>query len=935
MEMKLALEYSLRSLRRNPVRTLQNIFGILMAITIISAVIFYNDLAREQFLTATLNDIEVDMIVQPVAGISSFFGRSIESDAEFNPIEGRNYLLNQSLIKHAEFYFEASNSVTINPINDSNRMEKMKIVGIQESYLNAFPRVFKLVEGTFPKDINTSQPLPVLMPLKNQIALGVRIGDLINVTNEGFALQGLNIINQNYTIQVKIAGTIEIQRSSIFFGFSLFSDRNIMILPLWNITKWEGFLFNSLGILPPTINERIHIKLDHDRLPNNPDAAATTTRQLRNKIQSEIKGRVIILDNIGFSVFFIEIAQWFVQFLLLFLSLPAIILSLYMQKFAIESSLETRMNEITTLRTKGGDTRDIGLILTIEIGILAVFSTFIGIVLGDLLSQVIFQTKSFLTLDLSRIQLEINLNKFNIQNFVFLSAFSLIFVFVTAYLPIKRMLAEQDLLAGLAEFYSTKPPLWKRIYLDFTFIALGLVLILLQVLFGFGLEEGGFLFVIFAAAAPAIFWLGSILAVARLGSQLVSKTETFIIAIFRIFSSLGEVVAKSTTRRPENLSKVIILLTLVFSFGVLISTTAATTHQTVIYRSYALVGADIRINLATPTNESLISSISDVIQSIDLNARMLQVMVADVVRGGSKIRVIPTTQEFIDISRLNQYYLRRGTTMENVLSIFSDNDSGAIVNWELSRDFNLSVGSTLFDWNVTIKGRAKQLPNLKTIDFSRLSIAFSGVPTDVTYQVLINEKEWKAIKSRLNNEITEDMVILVKTEQATKIKKALTNQFSGYVEVVTQPEILKAIDEESATNFNGVFTIEFYLSILIASVGMAIFLFHLIHARLREMGTLIALGATRRQVSAFLLGDSATAAFFSVTIGSLIGFFTTYLLEIFNSETSRRVIQAPLTISIIGILQLTIFLFLGITMATIVAAWRVQRIAPADVLRIE
>ncbi len=933
--MHIMIEYSLKSLKRNPFRSFQNVFGILMAMAIISAVIFYNDLAREQFITTTLNDIEVDMIIQPVSGISSFFGRELEADVQFNPIEGQKYLLNQSLVKNAEFYFESTSSVIASNLNHSNKEMKLRIVGIQPSYLTAFPGVFRLIDGQFPTKINKTEPLPVLLPLKNQIALGIRMGELLNVSHEGFALQGFNIITKNYSIVVKVVGTIEIQPSSMFFGLNLISDRNLMILPLWNVTEWEGFLFSSLGMLPPTINERIHVKLDHEKLPKDPNKAATMTHQFSNKIQGEIPGRVIVIDNIGLSVFFINIASFFVQFILLFLSLPAIILALYMQKFAIESSLENRMNEITMLKTRGGETKEIAIMLAMEVGSLALLSMLAGIIVGDLLSQIIFQTKSFLTLNIADLQLKFSLERLNSQNVLVLGSISIFFVFISAYLPIKSMLSEQDITTGLAEFQLPKPPLWKRIYLDFIFIAIGIIMISLQVILGFGLREGGFLFVIFAAVAPALFWLGCILSLARLGSQIVQKTEKIIIAIFNTISSLGEIIAKSSARRPENLSKVIILLTLVFSFGVLISTTAETTHRTIIYRSYALVGADVRINLATPDNTTLVAAISQLITTTDSNARILPVTVAEVVHGGSKIRIIPTSEEFIDISMINQHYLRTGTRMENVRSIFNSEEGGAIINRELSVDFNITKNKPLFDWNVTVKGIAKQLPNLKTIDFSRLSFAFSGIPTDVEYQVLMNEKNWNQVKTSLAKDITEDLVILVKTSRPMEIKTRISAEFKGNVEVFTQPEMVKAIEEESAANFNGVFTIEFYISILVASIGLIVFLFHEINQRKREMGTIIALGATRKQLTLFLLGDSVIAAFFSVIFGGLIGLITAYLLDIFNSETSTRIIQASLTISISGILQLIIFLLLGITMATLLAAWRIQRIAPAQVLRIE
>ena len=108
----LSLPYAIKSLLRNKKRTFQNIFGIFLAVTIISAIIFYNETAAIKFLNEALEDIEVDMTVSSFD--LSAFGFGIElPEVSYNVTEIDAWLENESLVSASEYYFSLSKKIFI------------------------------------------------------------------------------------------------------------------------------------------------------------------------------------------------------------------------------------------------------------------------------------------------------------------------------------------------------------------------------------------------------------------------------------------------------------------------------------------------------------------------------------------------------------------------------------------------------------------------------------------------------------------------------------------------------------------------------------------------------------------------------------------------------------------------------------------------------
>ncbi|MFX0088253.1 MAG: FtsX-like permease family protein, partial [Candidatus Hodarchaeota archaeon] len=647
--------YAIKALRRNKKRSLQNAFGIFLAVTIISAVIFYNETAAIRYLQDALDDIEVDMSVSKI-DLSSFgFGFDFP-EITYNITDIDNWLENQSLVLSSEYFFSLKSDIRVKADNDVEL--KTQLIGIEKSYLQVF-NVLTIVEGTFDFTvINQTDDIPVLIDDRNALKLDLSVNDTINVTKQSLDLENLTGSFKNYTQTCRIKGIYHIEDTSSFFGLSLFNkEKGMIILPIWNISEWRQLLFQKWRAhhLYGDINEQLHVKFNHTLLPTNPDTAGGKTTAFSNQIMVRFGGEIYAQDNIGLSVLILRLLLLVFQMLLLFLSLPAIILALYLQKYAIEASMDVRNIEITTLKSRGASYHQVMSIVLFEILIIALITTLLGIICGSFLSQIMLWIPQFLTVESSLVNFDLSFSHLNYTNFLVILFIGLFMALISAFIPARRMIKEQDVLEGMRELISQRKPFWKRIFLDVGFTIVGLAFLVIQIIFDINLETGGILFAIFAAVTPSLFWLGSILLLARIGSYLIIKAEYLIIKGFNFLFSLGEVVAKSVTRRPENLSKAILILALTFSFGIMVSTTAHTDHLTNVNNAKFSCGADLRIDPIIPFSTSEIESS---VKEIDNSATISAVLQSELILGGTPILVLGVDSNFKDVSFLPDHFFK-------------------------------------------------------------------------------------------------------------------------------------------------------------------------------------------------------------------------------------------------------------------------------------
>lgn len=118
-------------------------------------------------------------------------------------------------------------------------------------------------------------------------------------------------------------------------------------------------------------------------------------------------------------------------------------------------------------------------------------------------------------------------------------------------------------------------------------------------------------------------------------------------------------------------------------------------------------------------------------------------------------------------------------------------------------------------------------------------------------------------------------------ETITRIADKLTAQYKNVMPVRMQnTETVVKTESSSLTSLNlgGLGAMERLYTLLVTSVGLAIFLLAMIAERQREFGAMRALGANLGQLRRFLLAEAATIGSLSIMIGFAVGVVLAQLL---------------------------------------------------------
>ncbi len=119
---------------------------------------------------------------------------------------------------------------------------------------------------------------------------------------------------------------------------------------------------------------------------------------------------------------------------------------------------------------------------------------------------------------------------------------------------------------------------------------------------------------------------------------------------------------------------------------------------------------------------------------------------------------------------------------------------------------------------------------------------------------------------------------LVKTDGSENVldsmRSALTSKFANILPVRIQ-DINTVINADAksltALNLNGLQSVEIVYTLLVISLGLAIFLLAMVNERRREFGTMRALGTTLQQLRQFIFAEAATIGILSLVIGLVLG----------------------------------------------------------------
>lgn len=721
-----------------------------------------------------------------------------------------------------------------------------KAVGIDPGYAAAFPRQIRLLAGS----LNG-----VLIAQQTAANLHAGPGDTVEIGRLAAA-----------PVTVKISGVIEMPSADQFFQIIGATPQsaptappdNVMILPnaLWNETFGA-----QLDAMPQTAARQIHVSFDHKTLAHNPVDAYVDATGLANNLLAKLAGDGVIANNLAARLEGVRQDALFAKVLFLFLGVPGALVAVLLTMLIALSGADRRRREIALLQLRGASSARTLVLNGIEAALVGFSGAAFGIAAAWLIA--------------SRI-MSLTVGSAQLGWFAGAALSGILAAFAVFILPalasLGRTASENAADSRVTEH---RPAAWKRLWLDVTLLSIAGFVFWQSSATGYNVvaaPEGVATATVDYKAyiAPVFLWAGAALFLMRCWSAFMKSGAGIIkVALKPLASAFTGIVAASMSREGGRITKGVVLVALAVSFA------ASTAIFNTTYERQALVdatltnGADVTITgtLASPASPMLdqIRAAPGVAWAEPMQHRFAYV--------GNDLQ---------DLYGIDPQTISKATAMSNAyfenananatLALLQSHPDGVLVSDETVTDFQLKMGDQI---NLRLQGGGDHAYH--TIPFTFIGVVreFPTAPRD---SFLVANQSYIAGKTG----IAASELVLVKSSIAPAALAAAFRQMLPKDKALSVSEIgesahrigssLVAVDLRSLTALE----LAFALPIIAGALGLVFALG--VAERKRTFAILSALGASSRNLGAFLWSEALLIYSAGMAAGLAIGWLLAWML---------------------------------------------------------
>ncbi len=968
--------YGLRGLIRNRGRTFGIAIGVIIAITLISGTNIASDSMTsfevQKSLDDTIIDLSVFSIMDDPDGITAILQGVQESYTEIEaiiPLAGCSVA--RDLIA-----LNATGPIYWPDINASwFAQEYFEDVAIMAGFdylsLN-HPRLqgmLNITEGSFPNN-NASIMIDEVTASRYNLTMGSNLS--IGLLSIAPKYSGDCYITTNYTRDITnltIAGVFSIKDYSKVRDFlSFYGLQYGHTVILTNFTTMRGlldlFIPDVEDIFPWRFNS-YNLIIDHAIVDVfNLGPGKSLLIDISNEIYQAggLPYHFSTIDNLYNTILFEEGLVNNFRYLYFLVSIPALLIGLYLTSTLYNQNLERRIAEIGQLKSKGATTRQIATWFLLESGIMGLIGGAVGYLGGFVLSPLFLQ-----------VTLQGEFPQFLSMNLLHGSVISLVFSLIlgagscviSVIKPVRHLnkLAVVDATKEFINFKSIQP--WKS-RLDIPVLILGIIPIVWMLLINdaiFQLLPSDIrpIFILIsqgmsAAAVIAPFFLayGIIKLVVGRSPPRFSKIAQGIASI--VSRKSAWLIGRNVGGRPKQSGGLVFILAMTICLGIVTSTTKASQSLYENNLAYAQVGADLKIGLDRPDNRNYSFALKDVLPeryspNIALITPAMRISMS--ARGASGSGSLTTSgyiiglnaTEYCDAVSFKPDFMSSGDPTL-AFSELAKKPNGTLVMESWAKINGYRVGDPLFlelgipdltspcggttwsPFSFEIIGFYLALPGFKegsmltiaaNLDYLNTTIPGFGSINSYAYLLAKMGDQPMVNGSTLATYIREDFYQNVTA--VTSFEDALANSGNtGFASIV------KILD------------VAYLFLVIIATAGLSIILARSFSERRREIATLRARGMEFRDLLKLQGGEGTTLVILGAclgTVGLLMAYFLNYEigLGLAAFATVPRLFVIPLSL-----LWQVILTFIVLIAVVWIISWREvkQTNIPeiADILRV-
>lgn len=902
--MKAALQLGLARLRRRPAQSATQVFVLALAVALLGAMILFIGHSLRTMTTSATNSVPLDL-----QGPVNDYGQARQLAGE---IAKQPDVAQASAVATAPFAgVSHSGSAGVTTAGAG------AILAVPPNYLHRIDTFRFLRGGLRPGEVVLDQQLAAT--LRAQIGDTVKLRPGANSPPRAFKVGGVALVT---------APDVLFQPLNPVVGPAPAQPpANIAIMPVETFASTIGGRLPSLGsanagsaAVPGTLSGvqwQVQAQVDRASLGGTPNEAFKRAGQIRNSLERSFPGKIQFVDNLSEGLETAAGDALYAEALFIMLAVPGALLALGLAYLAALGTVERDRRELALLRARGASRRQL-------LGMAAGESSLIGLIAGLLGAGLSFAAVALL------IEGSVGLNASRAIAVIVVSIALAIAGGFAARLGTGLRALSETVAAGRRNVQSRKAPLWRRLYLDFVALAISGLIYWLTASTGFSAvvnpdSNPTLSLSIYMFFAPTLLWIGATLLLVRLRGGLFSSIAGRLRGSEHASPGRRAFLLASASRRGPAINRGLVFVGLLLAFGVSLGVFAATYDQQAGVDAQLTLGADV-----TATAPPGVTAKAGLVKRIEAVPGVAATSPVD----HSYAYVGPDLQDTFGIDPTSigaattlrdSYFIGGGA--QTMLDRLKSTPDGIIVSKETITDYSLVVGDLL-----RLRVLDHSSGKFRTVPFHVVGAVqeFPSAPRD-SFMVANLSYLQKADRAGGPN------VVFASTSEdpaavANRVAEA-TKGFGVSVKDIRQ-QSAQTVSSITTVDLTGISRLEQAFAIVLAAAAMWLFVSLVVSERRHEFATMAALGASLRDIGAFVRTEAVAVLGAALVLAAGLGLLLAEMLiamlqHVFDPPPDHLAIPW----GFLGLLVAAAVL--GAVLAAAVAAHSLRRLPLGSILREE
>jgi putative ABC transport system permease protein len=604
---------------------------------------------------------------------------------------------------------------------------------------------------------------------------------------------------------------------------------------------------------------QVQANLDPATLTGSPSNALTLADQARNRVERSLPGQVQFVDNLHDQLTTAAGDALYAEALYIMLAAPGALIALGLAYVAALGTAERDRRDLALLRARGGRRREVIALALVDSVVVGMIAGALGAAVAAVASNALVTGGVHLT-----------------AGRVAVATTVCIVLAVLGAAAARVGTAARALLSSVAEarrgVRREKPPLWRRLGLDFIALAISGLIYWLTARTGFSAvvnpdSNPTLSLAVYMFFAPALLWIGVTLLLVRLRGRLFTWLARPLAGPRA--SDWRSLLLASAGRRGPAINRGLILVGLLLAFGVSLGVFTATYDQQAKVDAQLTLGGDVTVT--APPGAVAQSSLTSKVAAVPGVAAATPV-------DHSYAYVGPDLQDTYGIdpssvgraTTLRDYYFLGGTAAQ-ILDRLRTRPDGIVVSKETIKDYSLNLGDLL---NLRVLDRRSG--GFHVVHFHVVGVVqeFPSAPRD---SFMVGNLSY--LQAADHGGGANLIFARASGDPASVARRVadVTRSYGTSVKDIRQ-QAVETATSITTVDLTGIRNIEEVFAIALAAAAMALFVALGVSERRQEFAAMAAVGAPLRRIGAFLWSEAALVLALAFVLATGVGWLLSEML---------------------------------------------------------